>query len=132
MGIAKPFTDAARLKSTDHRLYVLVQGSRLLGMLKVGQKHLYYWNEKGATSELDPLCVLDFYVHESCQRKGLGRTLFDAVVEREGVDAAHLAYDRPSAKMMPFLAKNYGLRITCSSRTTSSYLRRILRSAGDA
>ena len=82
-------------------------------------------NEKGATSELDPLCVLDFYVNESCQRKGcdrlrascvshacrardtrgplpftrrLGRTLFDAVVEREGVDAAHLAYDRPSAK----------------------------------
>ena len=40
----------------------------------------------------------------------LGRTLFDAVVEREGVDAAHLAYDRPSAKMMPFLAKNFGLR----------------------
>ena len=111
-------------------------------------------------------------MHESCQRKGcgsparpetacasscardpglrphsrrLGRTLFDAVVEREGVDAAHLAYDRPSAKaraargaastgasralarsdctpalflaapatsaqMMPFLAKNFGLR----------------------
>ena len=27
-------------------------------------------NEKGATSELDSLCVLDFFVHESCRRRG--------------------------------------------------------------
>jgi hypothetical protein len=27
--------------------------------------------------EMDPCCVLDFYVHESCQRLGLGRGLFE-------------------------------------------------------
>ena len=27
----------------------------------------------GSLTEMDPLCVLDFYVHESCQRMGLGQ-----------------------------------------------------------
>ena len=28
-----------------------------------------------------PLCVLDFYVHESRQRKGCGKRLFEAMLE---------------------------------------------------
>ena len=27
--------------------------------------------------EIDALCVLDFYVHESCQRQGIGKLLFE-------------------------------------------------------
>ena len=27
--------------------------------------------------EIDPVCVLDFYVHESCQRQGIGNKLFE-------------------------------------------------------
>lgn len=31
----------------------------------------------GVIAEIDPLCVLDFYVHESCQRQGVGKTIFE-------------------------------------------------------
>lgn len=27
--------------------------------------------------EIEPVCVLDFYVHESCQRQGVGKALFE-------------------------------------------------------
>merc|ERR1719213_1152051 len=64
---------------------------------------------KDALKEINPLCVLDFYVHESCQRTGLGRCLFDTMLEREGVSAVQLAYDKPSPKLLPFLRKHFGL-----------------------
>lgn len=31
----------------------------------------------GAIVEVEPLCVLDFYVHESYQRQGVGKALFE-------------------------------------------------------
>ena len=31
--------------------------------------------------EVEPLCVLDFYVHESRQRTGCGKKLFEAMLE---------------------------------------------------
>jgi GNAT superfamily N-acetyltransferase len=31
--------------------------------------------------ETDPLCIMDFYVHESCQRQGVGLRLFRMVLE---------------------------------------------------
>ncbi|KAJ1449577.1 alpha-tubulin N-acetyltransferase, partial [Pelagophyceae sp. CCMP2097] len=79
------------------------------GLLKVGPKHLYYWRKDGAQVEVDALCVLDFYVVEVEQRSGVGRRLFDAALAREQVEARSLAYDKPSAKMLPFLKKHYAL-----------------------
>lgn len=49
----------------------------VIGMLKVGQKHLFLFDEREQVHELEPLCVLDFYVVPSRQRSGLGRSLFD-------------------------------------------------------
>lgn len=34
----------------------------------------------GTIAEIEPLCVLDFYVHESCQRQGVGRALFEVLI----------------------------------------------------
>ena len=31
--------------------------------------------------EIDPLCVLDFYVSEACQRQGIGSRLFEVMLE---------------------------------------------------
>lgn len=31
----------------------------------------------GVIVEVEPLCVLDFYVHESYQRQGVGKALFE-------------------------------------------------------
>lgn len=42
----------------------------MLGLLKVGVKKLFIRNDAGNIKEINPLCVLDFYVHESVQRGG--------------------------------------------------------------
>ena len=52
----------------------------VLALLKVGVKQLYLYDVRGTMHELHPLCVLDFYTHESVQRRGHGRTLFDAML----------------------------------------------------
>jgi GNAT superfamily N-acetyltransferase len=36
----------------------------------------------GAIAEVEPLCVLDFYVHESYQRQGVGKALFEVIGQR--------------------------------------------------
>ena len=38
-------------------------------------------DDKDKTHELSPLCVLDFYVHESCQRTGRGKALFEHMLQ---------------------------------------------------
>ena len=41
-----------------------------IGFIKVGYKHLFIYDEIGTPMEINPLCVLDFYTYETCQRKG--------------------------------------------------------------
>lgn len=57
----------------NHRLYVKAEGKKVLGILKVGEKTLFYHDNSESIKELKPLCVLDFYVHESVQRGGVGK-----------------------------------------------------------
>jgi GNAT superfamily N-acetyltransferase len=59
--------------------------------------------------EMEPLCVLDFYVHERCQRTGHGHRLFEAMLHRECAAPAKLAYDRPSPKLLGFLKRHFRL-----------------------
>ena len=83
----------------------------MIGLLKVGSRKLFIRSENGQIKEIVPLCVLDFYVHESVQRGGQGKALFEEMLCREGnVHPAKLAYDRPSPKLIGFLGKHYGLR----------------------
>lgn len=60
--------------------------------------------------EVQPLCVLDFYVHESVQRRGIGKELFEAMLAAEEIKPDRLAYDRPSPKLLGFLKKHYNLK----------------------
>ena len=41
------------------------------------KEKLFVYNHHGNVHEMEPICVLDFYVHESRQRMGCGRKLFD-------------------------------------------------------
>lgn len=66
-------------------------------------------NEVGTFREIEPICVLDFYVHESIQRRGVGYLLFEHMLQLENTNACKLAYDRPSSKLISFLKKRYGL-----------------------
>ena len=56
------------------------------------------------------MCVLDFYVHESVQRGGHGKDMFERMLKEENIEPRKLAYDRPSPKLKAFLAKHYGLK----------------------
>lgn len=104
------------------KIYIMVHGKRALGFLKTGKKRLFVippnlglkmsrkTDVQGSSLvDIEPLCVLDFYVHESCQRNGCGRKIFDAVLAAEGVSPANIAYDRPSDKLLNFLRKHYFL-----------------------
>ncbi|GAB4815772.1 hypothetical protein N2152v2_002818 [Parachlorella kessleri] len=52
----------------------------VFGGLKVGTR-LWVWPPgERAQTEVQATCVLDFYVHESIQRHGVGRQLFEATV----------------------------------------------------
>lgn len=72
----------------------------VLGILKVGRRRLFLnvsrlqelcargtrpllslQDGTGVQHEVEPLSVLDFYVHESRQRSGCGKKLFEAMME---------------------------------------------------
>jgi alpha-tubulin N-acetyltransferase 1 len=83
----------------------------VVGLLKVGRKKLFLQDLLGVQRETEPMCVLDFYIHETRQRAGLGRRLFQTMLDIEGLKAAELAIDRPSTKFLSFLRKHYGLHL---------------------
>jgi|TARA_B100001142_G_scaffold296992_1_gene319093 GNAT superfamily N-acetyltransferase len=108
--IASSSSSQERLHA-DQRLYIASHDasdpsrgpSVVLGFLKVGEKRLFVSDPRGNTVEIEPCCVLDFYVHESCQRGGIGSELFARFLEEEDHRPARLAYDRPSHKLKSFL-----------------------------
>ena len=87
-----------------------VESNKCIGILKIGFKKLFVRNRAGEIIEMNPLSVLDFYVHESMQRGGHGKEIFEKMLKTENVEPRKLAYDRPSPKLKGFLAKHYGLK----------------------
>ena len=81
-----------------------------VGFIKVGYKHLFIYDEIGVPMEINPLCVLDFYTYETCQRKGFGKLMFTEMLQKENIEPRKLGYDRPSPKFINFLNKYYGLK----------------------
>ncbi|XP_076302447.1 alpha-tubulin N-acetyltransferase-like [Lasioglossum baleicum] len=114
-GLNKSITNALRLRDTDHVVYLLVDNEAnnglgsVVGLLKTGSKNLFMFDETGAHYQLKPRCILDFYVHESRQRMGLGNILYQHMLSEENIRPVKLAIDRPSEKFLAFLDKYYGL-----------------------
>jgi alpha-tubulin N-acetyltransferase 1 len=104
-------TNAEKLRTSDQKVYFMVdfQANQVVGLLKVGLKKLFVYDQGGTQHEMNPLCILDFYVHESRQRQGCGKFLFDHMLRQDGVPVEHLAIDRPSDKLLFFLRKYYAL-----------------------
>lgn len=108
-------TTAKKFISSDHTLYLVKDSAGnnkqgcVVGLLKTGRKKLFVLDTSGQQNEVVPLCVLDFYVHESRQRQGYGKQLFEYMLMDENVDPCYLAVDRPSPKFLSFLKKHYNL-----------------------
>lgn len=95
----------------SQKLLILASGRKFIGFLKFGFKRLFLENRfTQKLTEANPLCVLDFYVHESQQRNGFGKLLFDMMLLEESTTADKLALDKPSFKMQAFLLKHFGLK----------------------
>ncbi|XP_052223191.1 alpha-tubulin N-acetyltransferase 1-like isoform X2 [Dreissena polymorpha] len=115
-GLYTVITTGRKLQLSDHILFIMKDASgnggrgTAVGILKIGRKKLFVYSHHGAVHEMEPLCVLDFYVHESRQRMGCGRKLFDFMLQDTGVKPVHLAIDKPSFKFSQFLAKHFNLR----------------------
>lgn len=114
-GLKAPITSAQKFKTCQHTLYIMKdKGEKektevIVGILKIGKKRLFLADSKGALHEVEPLCVLDFYVHESRQRCGFGKQLFEYMLTAEEKCPHELAIDRPSPKFLSFLRKHYSL-----------------------
>nr|CAD7572799.1 unnamed protein product [Timema californicum] len=123
-GLNKPITSGERLRNFrafrakcvfidmyDHGWTCVVFRGKgtVVGLLKVGSKNLYVYDHTGAHHEVKPLCVLDFYVHESKQRMGLGKILYEHMLKEANVLPQDLAIDKPSENFLAFLFKYYGL-----------------------
>ncbi|XP_025989087.1 alpha-tubulin N-acetyltransferase [Solenopsis invicta] len=114
-GLNKPITSALKLRDTDHTIYLLVDNEAnkglgsVVGLLKTGSKNLFLFDETGEHYQLQARCILDFYVHESRQRMGLGNILYQHMLSEENIRPVKLAIDRPSEKFLAFLRKYYGL-----------------------
>jgi len=78
-------------------------------LIRTGKKRLFLSDVFGNQHECLPLCVLDFYIHESKQRSGYGRVLFEFMIHKENIAPFQLAIDRPSPKFVNFLKKHYKL-----------------------
>jgi len=115
--LRQPITSGAKLRMQDeHTVYFLLdrvenQGrGTVIGLLKVGKKNLFLLDGGGAQKQVYPMCILDFYVHESRQRLGCGRVLFEAMLaDQKVVHPRFLAIDRPSPKLLGFFRKHYNL-----------------------
>lgn len=103
------------ISSPTQILYLLwdagreVNQSFLLGFLKVERRTLYVYDDKNVSHKRQPLCLLDFFVHEKCQHRGYGRLLLDAMLHDEHVLPCMLAVDKPSESLLSFLSKRYNL-----------------------
>ncbi|XP_004932777.1 alpha-tubulin N-acetyltransferase 1 isoform X4 [Bombyx mori] len=115
-GLNRVITTGEKLRlCPSHVVYILKDKDakngegEAVGMLKIGRKHLFLFDDKEQVRELEPLCVLDFYVVCNRQRTGCGKKLFDFMLKDTESDVHALAIDGPSHKMEQFLKRNYGV-----------------------
>jgi hypothetical protein len=108
-----PITTLDNLMQNRDQTLILCRDEKgkAIGYLKYGSKDLYFYDPKGKTHQCkDVLCLLDFYVEDSVQRRGAGRALFDEMLSQlAGLLPQYIAYDRPSPKLIAFMAKHFNL-----------------------
>eukprot|EP00701_Giardia_intestinalis_P000039 XP_001703863.1 Hypothetical protein GL50803_117393 [Giardia lamblia ATCC 50803] len=102
-------TSLAFIRDSHHFLFLAVDEDQCLGILKGGIKHLFMLDSQSETREMDAMCCLDFYTHETVQRRGIGTRLFRAMGLHTHISAQGWVFDRPSPKLLAFLSKVYDM-----------------------
>lgn len=99
-------TSLRNIIENNHKLYCLLKGNIIIGILKIGYKNLYLYDKENLQYNTC-LCVLDFYIHENFRRQGLGFKLFNYMLKDNNVEACDLCYDNPSIYLYQFLKKHF-------------------------
>ena len=102
-------TTTNRFFPSDQCLIIKADKNKVLGYIKVGPKRLFLRDRICNYHERKTLCVLDFYIYDTEQRKGLGKEIFDFMLNYKKINPGELAYDRPTLRFLAFLKRNYGL-----------------------
>ena len=102
-------TTTNRFFPSDQCLIIKADKNKVLGYIKVGPKRLFLRDRICNYHERKTLCVLDFYIYDTEQRTGLGREIFDFMLNYKNINPGELAYDSPTLRFLAFLKRNYGL-----------------------
>ena len=94
---------------SDQCLIIKADKNKVLGYIKVGPKKLFLRDRICNYHERKSLCVLDFYIYDTEQRTGLGKEIFDFMLNYKNIQPGELAYDSPTLRFLAFLKRNYGL-----------------------
>ena len=97
------------MSSIANKIYIKADAQTIYGYLRIEIKKLSFQDLKGVKRESKFLCLIDFYVPESHQRIGIGKTIFQKMLDTEQTQTSKLAYRRPSLEMFSFLKRYYGL-----------------------
>eukprot|EP00474_Spongospora_subterranea_P001065 CRZ01523.1 hypothetical protein [Spongospora subterranea] len=116
-GLPVPITTIDKLHTSADHVYLcqLRSGSQLRfgGILRVGTRKLYLYDSVAVLHEVEPYCCLDFYVHESLRRQGVGQRLFHEMLNQEKLASpGQMAFDKPSSNAFSFLAGCFNLHQT--------------------
>ncbi|KAG9395253.1 Alpha-tubulin N-acetyltransferase [Carpediemonas membranifera] len=103
-------TTVGKFSASNQTLFLIHDGHAVTGLLKIGVKKLFLYDGAQVIHEMSPMCILDFYVSEKFQRRGIGRRLFDAALIYTNISPHRFAIDRPSPKLIGFYAKHFGLK----------------------
>jgi hypothetical protein len=109
-----PITNAKKMVQNPDQVMFLARdraSGKAIGFIKFGPKDLFFYTKSGVVKSMKgQVCLLDFYVEDTVQRRGCGRALFDEMCRYlNNPPPQYLAYDRPSPKLLGFMAKHFGL-----------------------
>lgn len=101
-----PMTDQYSIKKLNQIVFIYVMDRKPLGMLTTDNRNLI--DESDTKKRW--ISVSDFVVINYTQRHGIGKKLFDGMLEYYNKKPSELAYCQPSYATQQFLSKWYGLK----------------------
>ncbi|VDN02862.1 unnamed protein product [Thelazia callipaeda] len=123
MQLPQTLTSCQKLANSDNVLYLewdLDSESGinyLIGLLKIGCKKLFLYDNQMKAYYGEFVSVLDFYVHQSRQKQGHGHKIFDYMLNYEKVMPYEVALDNPTVTLLSFMAKHYNLTVAVWQNT---------------